>query len=386
MIQSRSVRIAFETNTCAGVMIMRRFLAIAIVVLAAALACPARAEVLIGVAGPMTGKLEWTGAQLKRGAEVAVVDINAAGGVLGQQVRLFVADDFCDPDQAVAAARKLVGDGAVFVVGHYCSGASIPASKVYEAAGVVQISPASTNPMLTEQGRANVFRVISRDDFQGTVAGNYLADRWAGKKIAVLHDNTTYGKGLADETRKQLNERGVTEAVYQAYVPGKSDYSAEIARLQAADIAVLYIGGYYIEAALMVRAARDRGYSVQLVSGDDIATEAFGLVAGPAAEGTVFTFAPDPRRNAEAAPVVARFRAENFEPDSWTLHSYAAVQAWAQAVDKAGTLEPPAVIASLRTHRFDTVLGLIDFDDKGDLTVQSWVWYVWKGGEYVPLE
>ncbi|MGX9177554.1 branched-chain amino acid ABC transporter substrate-binding protein [Mesorhizobium sp. BHbdii] len=365
---------------------MHRIITVAFVALAVALNCPAQAEVLIGVAGPMTGKLEWTGTQLKRGAEVAVADINAAGGVLGQQVRLITVDDFCDPEQAVAAAQKLVADGVVFVVGHYCSGASIPASKVYEAAGILQISPSSTNPMLTEQGRANVFRVCSRDDAQGFEAGNYLADHWSDKKIAILHDNTTYGKGLADETRKQLNKRGVNETIYDGYAPGKDDYSAEVSRLQAADIAVLYMGGYHTEAALMVRAARDRGYSLQLISGDDTATEAFGLIAGPAAEGTLFTFVPDPRRNAEAAQVVERFRAENFEPDSWTLHSYGAAQTWAQAVEKAGSLELQAVIASLRSNQFDTVLGRMDFDDKGDLTVQSWVWYVWKGGEYVPLE
>jgi branched-chain amino acid transport system substrate-binding protein len=365
---------------------MHRVVIAAVAALAALFICPARAEVVIGVAGPMTGKLAWTGTQLKRGAEVAVADINAAGGVLGQQVRLITVDDFCDPEQAVAAAQKLVADGVVFVVGHYCSGASIPASKVYEAAQVLQISPSSTNPLLTEQGRDNVFRVCSRDDTQGLEAGNFLADRWGDRKIAILHDDTTYGKGLADETRKQLNRRGVTESVYQAYVPGKDDYSSEIAALKAADIAVLYVGGYHTEAALMVRAARDLGYPVQLIAGDDTATEAFGLIAGDAAEGTLFTFVPDPRRNPEAAGVVEQFRAENFEPDSWTLHSYGAAQTWAQAVEKAGSLDPKAVIASLRGNRFDTVLGRIDFDDKGDLTTQNWVWYVWRSGEYVPVE
>jgi len=363
---------------------MRRLFAA--VALALALAFPAHGEVLIGVAGPMTGKLAWTGNQLKRGAEMAVAQINAAGGVLGQQVRLTVADDFCDPQQAIAAAEKLVADGVVFVIGHYCSGTSIPASKVYARAGVLQISPSSTNPTLTEQGLANVFRVCSRDDAQGFEAGNYLADNWGDKKIALFHDDTTYGKGLADETKKQLNRRGVTETIYQSYTPGKDDYSAEIAALQAANIAVLYLGGYHTEAALMIRAARDRAYPVQLISGDDTATEAFGLIAGPAAEGTLFTFVADPRRNPEAAEVVKRFRAENFEPDSWTLHSYAAGEVWAQAVAKAGSLQPEKVIAALREYRFDTVLGRIDFDEKGDLTVQNWVWYVWKDGEYVPLD
>jgi branched-chain amino acid transport system substrate-binding protein len=218
------------------------------------------------------------------------------------------------------------------------------------------------------------------------VAGNYLADHWNGKKIAILHDNTTYGKGLADETKKQLNKRGVTEAIYEGYAPEKNDYSAEIAALQAADIAVLYLGGRHHAGALMARAARDRGYSLQLVSGDTMSSEEFGLIAGPAAEGTLFTFSADPRQNTEAVPVVERFRAQNFEPEGYTLLSYAAVQVWAQAVEKAGSLELQEVIASLRDHEFDTVLGRIDFNEKGDLTTQDWTWYVWKDGKYITLK
>ena len=315
-----------------------------------------------------------------------MADINAAGGVLGQQVRLITADDFCDPEQAVAAAKKLVSDGVIFVVGHFCSHASIPASAVYEAAGVLMISPSSSNPLLTELGRANVFRVTHRDDAAGIVAGNYLADHWPDKKIAILHDNTTFGKGLAEETKKQFNRRGLTEEIYHAYVPGGNDYAAEIAELQAAGIAVLYIGGYHTEMALMARLARDRGYLVQLVTGATLASEEFGLIAGPAAEGTLFLDVADPRRRAEAAPVVERFRASGFEPEGYTLYAYGAVQVWAQAAEKAGSLELQAMIASLRQHQFDTVLGPIAFDEKGDLRVQNPAWYVWRGGTYVPLE
>ncbi|TIX35642.1 MAG: branched-chain amino acid ABC transporter substrate-binding protein, partial [Mesorhizobium sp.] len=278
---------------------MHRVIAIAIVVLAAVFGS-ARAELLIGVSSAMTGRLAWIGEQGQRGAEMAVADVNAAGGVLGHKVRLISVDDFCDPEQAVAAARKLVADGVVLVVGHFCSGASIPASKVYEEAGIVEISPGSTNPQLTEQGRRNVFRTIGRDDAQGFIAGNYLADRWGAKKIAILHDNSTYGKGLADETRKQLNKRGVTESVYDAYAPGKDDYSSEVAALQSAGVSALYVGGYHADVGLIARAAHDRGYTVQLISGDALATEEFALIAGPAAEGTLFTFPADPRRNAGA--------------------------------------------------------------------------------------
>ena len=366
---------------------VHRKLLIVSVTSAALYATAAGAEILIGVAGPMTGKDAWFGAQMERGAEVAVADLNAAGGVLGQQVELITVDDFCDPEQAVAAAKKLVSEGVIFVVGHYCSHSSIPASEIYEAAGVLMISPASTNPMLTELGRANVFRVNYRDDAAGIVVGNYLADHWLDKKIAILHDDSTFDKGVAEETKENLNRRGITEAVYQAYVPGKNNYAGEIAELEAADIAVVFIGGYHTEIGLMARAARDRGYSVQLIAGLSLASEEFGLIAGLAAEGALFIDQPDPRGHSEAAPLVERFRASGFEPEDYTLLAYAAVQAWAQAAEKAGSLELQAVIASLRRHQFDTVLGTIEFDDKGDVSVQGPVLYVWhSNGDYMALE
>src|SRR5919106_3173766 len=209
-------------------------------------ATTAAAEILIGMAGPMTGKDAWFGAQMERGAELAAADLNAEGGVLGEQVRLITADDFCDPEQTVAA-RKLVSDSVIFVVGHHCSHSSIPASAIYAAAGVVMISPGSTNPMLTELGRANVFRVLNRDDTNGVVLGDYLANHWPDKNVAILHDNTVFGKGLAGLAKAQLNHRGVTEAIYHAYVPGQSNYGAEIDELQAADVAVAFIGGYHTE-------------------------------------------------------------------------------------------------------------------------------------------
>jgi branched-chain amino acid transport system substrate-binding protein len=370
-----------------GRLMVRRGLIVVGFILATALgAQTAAAEILIGVAGPMTGKDAWSGAQLERGVALAVADLNANGGVLGQQIELITVDDFCDPEQAVAAARKLVSDDVSFVVGHYCSGASIPASEIYEAAGILQISPASTNPLLTELGRANVFRVVNRDDANGVVIGNYLADHWPENQIGIFHDGTTYGKGAAEEVKKNLNRHGLTEAIYQAYVPGNVSYGAEIDQLQGAGIAVVFIGGYPAEIGLMARHARDRGYSVQLVAANSMGTEEFRLIAGAAAEGIIFTDPADPRRNAKAAPIVERFRASGFEPEGYTLYAYGAVQAWAQAAQKAGSLELQAMISALREHRFDTVLGLIDFDEKGDLAVQNPVWYVWRDGTYVPLE
>ncbi len=341
-----------------------------------------QAQIKIATAGPMTGQYASFGEQMQRGAELAVKDINAAGGVLGQNLVLSIGDDACDPKQAVAVANKFVSEGVSFVAGHFCSGSSIPASKVYEEEGVLQISPASTNPKLTEEGEDNVFRVCGRDDQQGIVAGNFLADNYGKKKIAILHDKTAYGKGLADETKKQLNKRGITEAMYEAYTAGEKDYSALISKMKANGVNVFYVGGYHTEAGLMVRQARDQGYDVQLVSGDALVTDEFWKITGDAGQGTLMTFSPDPRKNAEAAPLVEKFQAMNYEPEGYTLYTYGAIQAWAQAVEKAGTTDLGKVIASLRKNKFDTVLGNIGFDMKGDVTAPGYVWYEWKGGQY----
>ena len=343
---------------------------------------PAKAELLIAVAGPMTGTYASFGEQMRRGAEMAVADLNAKGGVLGQKIELSIGDDACDPKQAVAVANKAVSDGVVFMAGHFCSGSSIPASKVYEEEGVLQISPASTNPKLTDEGGDNVFRVCGRDDQQGIVAGNFLADKFGDKKIAILHDKTAYGKGLADETKKQLNKRGITEAMYEAYTAQEKDYSAIVSKMKAAGIDAFYVGGYHTEAALMIRQAHEKGYKPQLISGDALVTDEYWKIAGKAGEGTLMTFSPDPRKNPTAAPVLAKFRAQNYEPEGYTLYTYGAIQAWAQAVEKAGSIDLDKVIASLRSNQFDTVLGKIGFDNTGDVTAPGYVWYEWSNGTY----
>ncbi len=342
----------------------------------------ASADILIATAGPMTGQYASFGEQMQRGAEMAVADLNAAGGVLGQQIKLTIGDDACDPKQAVAVANKFVSDGVAFVAGHFCSGSSIPASQVYEEEDILQISPASTNPKLTEEGGPNVFRTCGRDDQQGIVAGNFLADKFGDKKIAIVHDKTAYGKGLADETKKQLNARGLQEAMYEAYTAGEKDYSALVSKMKGEGIDVFYVGGYHTEAGLMVRQAREQGYGVQLVSGDALVTDEFWKITGEAGAGTLMTFSPDPRKNPSAAPVVKKFRDGGYEPEGYTLYTYGAIQAWAQAVEKAGSTDTPKVIEALRGNQFDTVLGTIGFDDKGDVTAPGYVFYVWKDGTY----
>jgi branched-chain amino acid transport system substrate-binding protein len=350
-------------------------------------ATPLRAEILIGVAVPLTGPAGWIGEANQKGVEKVVADLNAQGGVLGERLEILTVDDYCHGEQAVAAARKLVDAGVEFVVGHPCSAAAIPASDVYEAAGVVLFSPAATNPRLTERGLWSVFRLIGRDDAQGHIAGDFLADRFGDQPIAILHDGGIYGKGLAGHTRARLNERGIKEVTFEALEPGLVDYTSAIGRVQAVGAEVLYYAGFAPEAALILRQARDREIGMQLVSGDALGVEDFWLIAGSAGEGTLFTARPDPRNNPKAARLREVLVAENYDPPLGTFSSYSAVEAWAQAVQRAGTSDAEAVAKTLRAGEFDTMVGRIGFDEKGDVTgYGTFVWYVWKEGEFVLLK
>lgn len=361
---------------------MKRLLTAA--ALAVGLSAPALAqEIPIATIGPMTGQYASFGAQMKAGAEQAVADINAAGGVNGKKLKLIVEDDACDPKQAVAAAGKLASSKVALVAGHFCSGSSIPASKVYAEEGIIQISPASTNPKLTdERAGPNVFRVCGRDDQQGQVAGEYLAKHYAGKKIAILHDKTAYGKGLADETKKYMNAAGLKEAMYEAYTAGEKDYTALVSKMKQAGIDVAYIGGYHTEAGLIVRQMRDQGMKTQLVSGDALVTQEYWQVTGPAGEGTLMTFSPDPRKSPAAAKVVAEFRAKKIEPEGYVLYTYAAIQAWAQAATAAKSVAADKVIPKLNSGEFKTVLGSFKFDKKGDPNLPPYKFYKWSDGKY----
>jgi branched-chain amino acid transport system substrate-binding protein len=347
----------------------------------------AHAEVQIGAAGPLTGTMAWFGEQHERGVGMAVAELNEAGGLLGQSVEVIAVDDYCDGEQGVAAARKLIAAEVVFVAGHLCSGAAIPASELYHEAGIIMISGTATNPKLTEQGFWNVFRVVNRDSEQARLAGGYLAEEWADARIAIVHDGTVYGQDLAEETRRQLNQRGIREAVFAQIMPGQPDYSETVSQLEAAGVAVLFYGGYTAEAALIARQSHDRNYDLQLVGGDNLNGEYFLQVAGRAAAGVRFVSMADPRAHEAAAPIVARFRAEGYEPEGFTLYGYAVVQVWAQAVEKAGTFDAEAVVEALRHNEFDTVLGRLSFDGKGDVTgVDSYIWYVWSDSGYHPIE
>jgi len=339
----------------------------------------AEETVKIAVAGPLTGPNAAFGAQLRNGAQQAAEDINAKGGINGKKIELFYEDDVSEPKQGVSVANKLAGEGVKFVIGHFNSGVSIPASEVYQENGILMITPASTNPKITEREMWNVFRVCGRDDQQGTVAGNYIAETMADKKIAIVHDKTPYGKGLADETKKALNGAGITEVVYEGVNIGEKDFSALASKIKEAEADLVYFGGVHTEAGLIARQLRDQGVAATLMSGDGIATDEFASIAGPAAEGTLMTFAPDPQKRPEAQEVLKTFKEKNISTEAYTLYSYAAMQIIKQAAEKAGSLDPKKVAETMRGgENYSTVIGDIGFDKKGDVNRLDYTMYTWQ--------
>lgn len=366
-------------------MIATRLAAVSLAALLAATS--AQAQVKLGIGGPITGGAAAFGSQLKMGAEQAVEDINAAGGVLGKKIQALVGDDVSDPKQGISVANKFVGDGVTWVVGHFNSSVSIPASGVYNDNGILQITPASTNPGLTDpdpktkQSKWNVFRTCGRDDQQGAVASAYLLRSAKDKKIAFIHDKKAYGKGLVDETKKALNAGGVREVLSETINPGEKDYSAVVSKLKAAGADIVYYGGEHTEAGLLVRQMRDQGLNTVLMGGDGIASEEYAQIAGPGAEGTLMTFPPDPRLNPAAAEVVKRFEAKRFNPETYTLYSYAAVQVMKQAAEAAKSVEPEAMAKAMHGGMtFKTVVGDFSYDAKGDITRADYVVYRWVRG------
>ena len=363
------------------------------VILAAAFASAAglakAQDIKIAVVGPITGSNAVHGEQMKRGAEMAVKDINAKGGVLGKRLDLIVADDACEPNQAVAAANDVVGKGVVFVAGHYCSSASIPASVVYNEAGVLQMTPASTNTALTDEaakkGWNNIFRTSGRDDAQGALAGNYLADHYKEKRVAIVHDETAYGKGVADETMKAMNAAGLKQTMYEAVTQGDKDFSALINKMKEANIDAVYYGGYQTEAGLIVRRAREEGFKAQFIGADALATAEYWRITGPAGERTLMTYPPDPRNAPAAWTVVDKFKAEDFDPEGRTLYTYAAIQAFAQAAEKAKSVNVDDLSKALHSITAHTVVGSLNWDKKGDVTDSKYFFYVWKNGTYAEM-
>lgn len=347
-------------------------------------------DITFAVAGPMTGQLANIGDQFKQGAQAAADAINAAGGINGKQIKLSMEDDQCDPKQAVSIANRIVANGIKFVDGHACSGSSIPASAVYAEGGVMMMSPASSNPAMTDEAAAKgwttIMRLYTRDDAQGAFIGPWIAKKYAGKNVVILHDKSAYGQGVADAVKATMNDSGLKEVFYDGINAGEKDYSALVTKLKELKTDVVYFGGYHPEAGLILRQAAEQNFKFQLIMPDSIASPEFWQIAGPAGEGTMFVFPSDPQAKPEAKEAVEKIKAGGFTPEGFTLFSYAVIQAFAQGIERAGSDDPAKVAEALKNGEpIQTVVGDVTFDEKGDLKNASYDINQWHDGKYAPI-
>jgi branched-chain amino acid transport system substrate-binding protein len=266
------------------------------------------------------------------------------------------------------------------------------ASNAYFENGILQITPSATNPMITDRGMWNIFRICGRDDQQGTVAGKYIVEHFKGKRIAIVTDKTTFGLGIANEVKRTINAAGIQEVLNEGLSLGEKDFSALVSKIKAARADLVYWGGVVPEGPLLVRQMRAQGVTAPLMGGDGIATSEFASVAGPGAEGTLMTYGPDPRKRPEAKAVVDGLRAKGFEPEAYTLYYYASVQVLAQAIEVSRSVDPRKVADQIHSGmNFKTVIGDLSFDKKGDVNRLDYVMYIWRknsteGITYVEVE
>lgn len=337
--------------------------------------------VKIGVVGPMTGDQSKMGMDMKNGADIAVKEWNQKGGVLGKKIELLVEDDQHDPKQAVSVANKLVNAVAAGIVGHFNSSTSIPASAVYSKAKMPMITPASTNPQLTEQGFSNVFRVCGRDDQQGLVAATFVTSVLKFKKVAVMHDKTTYGQGLADEFVKALGSM-VEVVYYNGVIQGDKDFRAVLTAMKEKKPQLLYFGGIYPEGGLLVKQARELGINIPFMSGDGVIDQKFIEIAGTASEGSYLTFSPDPEHLPTAGGFLKNYKASYGEPGPYSIYAYDATNVLLSAIETAKSTDGTVVSQTIHGMKHSGALGEIQWNENGDIIHSPYVVWITKDGKF----
>lgn len=341
----------------------------------------------IGIPQPMTGPNTQYGTQIQAGALTAIETINAKGGVKGKKLEPILIDDGCEPKQAVPAANRVVNAGAKFAVAHACSGVTVPAVNVYEQEGIVAITPGATSPLVTDTIKPHFFfRTIGRDDQQGPFAAKYIAQTLKPKKVAVLHDKQTYGSGVATQVKDSLAKEGVNVALFEGINVGDSDYSAVITKLKSAGVDLVYFGGYHPELGLLLRQAREQGLDVQFMGPEGTANQDLVAIAGPAIDGLLVTLPADFTKMPGNEGIVQAFRDAKRDPDgAFQMPAYAAVQILAKSIEAVG--EDPAKVADyMHSNTFDTGIGKVEYDAKGDLKDFEFAVFKWdKDGKKTQL-
>jgi branched-chain amino acid transport system substrate-binding protein len=339
----------------------------------------------IGAAGPMTGDQSKMGVDLRNSVELAVAEWNDKGGVLGKKIVLLPADDQADPKQAVSIANKLINQKAVALVGHWNSSCSIPASKYYQDANLVMISPATTNPRLTLQGFKNVFRVCGTDDQQGKVAAEFILKTIRPKKIAIIHDKTAYGQGLADYFKRALDDR-VQVVYYGGIIQRDPDYKAVLTTIKQSDPELYFFGGIYPEAGRLVRQAKEIGMNIPMITGDGVYDPTFINIAGTSAEGTYVTFGAEPAGLPSAKTFMDKYKAKYGDPGPYSIYAYDAANIILTAIAEAGTTKGPKMAEYISKNVFHGAFGDISFDKNGDVTKAPYVIWQVKGGKFVEVK
>ena len=343
----------------------------------------------IGVAGAHTGDLASYGLPSINAAKLVVDRYNARAGVLGKKIELIKGDDQCKPELATNVATKLVSDGVVGVVGHICSGATKAALTIYKDAKIVAISPASTNPPLTQSGKyPNFFRTIAPDDAQAKLDVNFVLNHLKAKKIAIIHDKGDYGKGLATMEKKFIEEDGRAKVVlFEGVTPGGVDYSAVVQKIKRARPDVVMFGGYHPEASKIVSTMRRKRLKIPFLAGDGVKDISFIKVAGQYAEGVYASGPKDVSNNPEYKEAVKEHKKVfGSDPGPFFENAYAATEALLNAIEKAGSTKYEAIVKVLRTQYVNTPLGKIKFDAKGDAEGVGFSVYQVQNGKFVEVK
>jgi branched-chain amino acid transport system substrate-binding protein len=355
-------------------------LGVAAAVLALSASGVVQAEtVKIAIAGPQTGTVAQYGDMVKAGALTAIEQINAAGGAGGNKFEVVLMDDACEPKQAVAVANKIVSQGIKFVIGHVCSGSTIPASDIYENEGVVMVTPSATAPQLTDaKPHKFIFRTIGRDDQQGPVAAKYVIEKIKPKKVAILHDKQSYGQGVATSVKAGLDAAKVPVVVFEGINAGDSDYSSIITKLKSKGVDFVYFGGYHPEMGMLMRQAREQGVKAVFMGPEGVGNKDITAIAGAASEGMLVTLPADFAAEPGNAALVKAFAEQKRDPNGpFQLPAYSAVKVIADAIAGSKSTDPTKVAAYLHANVFKTPIGTVKYDKKGDLEAFKFVVFVW---------
>lgn len=341
----------------------------------------------VGFSSPLTGGSAKGGQDMLNGAMIAVNEINAAGGVLGRKIELVSEDDGGEPQQAVQAANKLVGKGVSAVIGYYNSGAANACLPVYSKAGMPTILAAVSATNLTQQGFGNIVRIQGHNDQQGQVAAQTMLDKMSAKKIAVIQDNSSYSRGLAESAMKWAKQISPSiVAQLEEITPGEKDFSSVVTKIKALNPDAVYFTGYYAEGSILLKQMRALGIKAQFLAGDANNDPTFIQVAGSDAEGVIFTSPP----MVEALPAAAKFiedykKQYNIEPGAYAVYSYDGVKLLADAIKRANSTESVALIKALReTKDFSGITSTMSFDEKGDLSKPGYITLKIEKGKFIP--